>query len=111
MRVQLVKGEDAPYGYRVPNGFLLVAVDGRGEPTYRPSTTWWIHAGRRDLFGIARAFGYAWTWDEHDDGTAAIVAAHDYLTAHAGAVAEIEIGDFAQEVPHPQAMGACRQGT
>ena len=90
MRVQLVSGQDAPHGYRVPCGFLLVAVDAKGEPMYRPRTTHWIH-GKADFFGLARAFDYPWEWDDHDNATAATRAALDFLTAHVGEIAEVEV--------------------
>ena len=90
MKVMLIDGQEAPYGYRVPCGFLLAAVDENGAPMYRPDTTWAIQSDW-DFPALAANFGYAWGWDNHDNATEAISAAYDFLAAHAGEVADVEV--------------------
>ena len=90
MRVMLVNGQDAPSGYLVPCGFLLVAVDAAGKPVYKRHTTWPVQEDW-DFWGLAQDFGMHGDRDSYDDSVDAVAAAREFLAAHSGEIANVEM--------------------
>jgi hypothetical protein len=87
MKARIFKGSDAPDGYKVPCGFLLVAVDAKGEPMFDAAHTVAIQSDW-DFPGTAAEFGFTpcecgatdGTVDcSHKTATAMMSAAYDYL--------------------------------